>query len=216
MLENYQLRYHARVQLGGGIFRSPWLNMLLACAVIPAASALSASLLFVGAMALFVVTGALQYGLARVTVRCARGQNWSVGQVFCGFNEGFVKTLLLHLVQTIFIFLWTLLFIIPGIIKTYSYAMVYYLQQEPGNVNKEPTDLLTESRRMMDGYKFKLFCLDLSFIGWYFLGALCFGIGTFFVTPYHQTARANFYASLCGERNRISSINHSEDYEDYV
>ena len=201
MLENYQLRYHARFQLGGGIFKSAWLNMLLACAILPMATALSASYLLIGSIALFVVTGALQYGLARVTVNCARGYAWSVGQTFCGFNEGFVKTLLLNLVQTIFLFLWTLLFIIPGVIKTYSYSMAYYLQQEPGNINKEPTDLLTESRRMMDGYKFKLFCLDFSFLGWYIVGALCFGIGTFFVVPYHQTARANFYANLCAERN---------------
>ena len=205
MLENYQLRYHARFQLGGGIFRSPWLNMLLACAIMPAASALSASLPVVGAIALFIVTGALQYGLARVTVNCARGQVWKVEQSFCGFNEGFVKTLLLYLVHTIFVFLWTLLFIIPGIIKTYSYAMAYYIQQEPGNIHKEPTDILTESRQMMDGYKWKLFCLDFSFIGWYILGALCFGIGVFFVTPYHQTARANFYASLCAERGGVKT-----------
>ena len=199
MLENYQLRYNARKQLGGGIFRAAWLNMLLACAVIPAATALSGYLPVAGTIVLFVITGALQYGLARITVNCARGYHWDISQMFCAFSKGFVKTLLLYLVQTIFLALWTLLFIIPGLIKTYSYAMAYYLQQEPRNLEKEPTDLLTESRRMMDGYKFQLFCLDLSFIGWYILGALCFGVGVFFVMPYHQTARANFYAARYAE-----------------
>lgn len=202
MLENYQLRYYARVQLGGRIFHSAWLNMLLVCAVIPAVTALSAYFPMVGGLFLFLVTGALQYGLARVTANCAYGYGWGLGQMFSGVNEGFVKTLLLHLVQTIFLFLWTMLFVIPGIVKSYSYAMAYYIQQEPYNVNKEPTEILTESRRLMDGYKFKLFCLDFSFIGWYILGALCFGIGTFFVVPYHQMARANFYASLRAERSR--------------
>ena len=51
----------------------------------------------------------------------------------------------------------------------------------------------------MDGHKWQLFCLDLSFIGWYLLGALCFGIGTLFVEPYHQVARANFYAELTNQ-----------------
>ena len=48
----------------------------------------------------------------------------------------------------------------------------------------------------MKGYKGKLFCLDLSFIGWYILGALCLGVGVLFVMPYHETARANFYEAL--------------------
>ena len=200
MVENYQLRYNARRQLGGSIFHSAWLNMLLACAIIPAASALSASIPIGGAIALFVVTGTLQYGLARVTANCVKGYSWGVGQTFCGFSEGFVKTLLLHLVQTVFLFLWSLLFVIPAMIKSYSYAMTYYLQQEPGGIHKEPTDLITESRYMMDGHKWQLFCLDLSFLGWYILGALCFGIGVFFVEPYHQTARANFYLALRAER----------------
>ena len=196
MVENYQLRYDARVRLGGDIFKSTWLNMLLVCAILPAASALSAAYLVIGAVALFLVTGALQYGVARVTVHCAYGYPWNVGQVFCGFNEGFVQTLLLNLIQSIFLFLWSMLLIVPGIIKSYSYAMAYYIQQEPSNIHKEPTETLTESRRMMDGYKFKLFCLDFSFIGWYILGALCFGIGVLFVRPYHQVARANFYLAL--------------------
>ena len=200
MVDNSQLRYNARMQLGGGIFKSAWLNMLLVCAIIPAVSALSAAYPIVGAFILFAVTGALQYGLARVMVSCVNGYPWGLGQMLCGVNEGFVKTLLLHFIQTLFLFLWTMLFIIPGIIKSYSYAMAYYIQQEPYNINKEPTDILTESRRMMDGYKFKLFCLDVSFVGWYILGALCFGIGTLFVVPYHQTARANFYVALRMER----------------
>ena len=51
----------------------------------------------------------------------------------------------------------------------------------------------------MDGHKWQLFCLDLSFIGWYFVGALCLGLGTLFVVPYHEMARANFYEALKAE-----------------
>lgn len=206
MTENYILRSNARAQLGGGIFHSKWLTMLLVCAIPVGASAVSATIPVLGAIALFAITGAITYGTARVMTKNVKGEPWRFEEVICGFREGFVKTLLLHLLQTLFVFLWTLLFIIPGLVKAYSYAMAPYLQQEVGGVEQEPTALITESRRMMDGYKWKLFCLDFSFIGWYILGALCFGIGTFFVTPYHQQARANFYLALCAERNISTAI----------
>lgn len=199
MLGNYQLRYNARQQLGGGIFKSAWLNMLCVCAVSSVVSA-ACALTGIGALIVFLVTGAFQFGVARVTTNCVKGENWGIGQVFCAFSNNFLKTFLLHLVQSIFIFLWTLLFIVPGIVKSYSYALVYYLQQETENIHREPTDLITESRQWMDGHKWQLFCLDFSFIGWYLLGALCFGIGTFFVVPYHQQARANFYLNLRADR----------------
>ncbi|MBO5736960.1 MAG: DUF975 family protein [Clostridia bacterium] len=199
MLGNYQLRYNARQQLGGGIFQSAWLNMLCVCAVTSLVTAICGST-GIGVVAAFILTGALQYGVARVTTNCARNRAWGVGQVFSGFQECFVKALVLNIVHSIFIFLWTLLLIIPGIVKSYSYALVYYLQQEPENMHREPTDLITESRQWMYGHKWQLFCLDLSFIGWYILGALCLGIGTLFVVPYHQMARANFYLDLRAER----------------
>ena len=200
MQENHVLRTNARAQLGNSLFHSKWLTMLLVCAIPTAASALSASIPIVGTIALFLVTGAITYGVARLMVKNVKNEPWKVEEIICGFKEGFVKTMLLHLLQSLFLFLWTLLFIIPGIIKTYSYAMVTYLQQEPGGVDREPVEIITESRQMMNGYKWKLFCLDFSFVGWYILGVLCFGIGTFFVVPYHQQARANFYLALCAER----------------
>ena len=199
MVANYQLRYNARQQLGNNIFRSIWLNMLLICAVIPVAESVL-SMTGIGVIAVFLVAGALQFGLARVTTNCAKGAPWEISQMFNGFTEDYAKTLILHLLHSIFLFLWTMLLVIPGIVKSYSYALVYYLQQEPENVHKEPVDLITQSREWMCGHKWQLFCLDLSFIGWYLLGALCFGIGTLFVVPYHQMARANFYLALRAEK----------------
>lgn len=95
---------------------------------------------------------------------------------------------------------WTLLLIIPGIVKSYSYAMAFYIKQEHGK-NIEAIDAISESRRMMDGYKWQLFCLDFSFLGWYILGILCLGVGVLFVTPYHEVARANFFEALKAERS---------------
>ncbi|MBO6019888.1 MAG: DUF975 family protein [Clostridia bacterium] len=104
--------------------------------------------------------------------------------------------MLLGLLQYIFIFLWSLLFIIPGIVKMYSYSMSYYLA-----INHPDWDwkqCIDESRRIMDGNKWKLFVLDLSFIGWYIVGMLACGIGVLWVYPYNEAARAEFYQELTG------------------
>ncbi|MBQ7378682.1 MAG: DUF975 family protein [Clostridia bacterium] len=93
--------------------------------------------------------------------------------------------------------LWSLLFYIPGLVKSYSYAMTYYIMLDHPEMGIN--EAITESRRMMDGYKWKLFVLDLSFIGWHLLcmipvvGTL---IGILYVTPYKATTRAAFYEEL--------------------
>lgn len=93
-------------------------------------------------------------------------------------------------------FLWTLLFIIPGIIKAYEYSMVpYLLTKDPNLTSAEAIEI---SRELTDDHKFNIFVLDLSFIGWYILGILLFGIGIFFVTPYPEAAKARLFNVLSG------------------
>ena len=75
----------------------------------------------------------------------------------------------------------------------------------------EATQCITESRRIMSGNKMRLFLLDLSFIGWYIVGALCFGIGTLWVNAYHQMARANFYEDLCATYGTVSAAPSAGD-----
>ena len=77
---------------------------------------------------------------------------------------------------------------------TYSYSMAFYIQQD--SENKDWNYCITESRRVMNGHKWDLFVLDLSFLGWYIVGMLCLGIGVLWVTPYHQMARAHFYETV--------------------
>ena len=93
-----------------------------------------------------------------------------------------------------YIFLWSLLFIIPGIIKAYSYAMVPYILEDRPELSAEDTIRL--STKMMDGHRWQLFCLHLSFIGWAFLCIFTFGIGYLFLKPYVLTAQADFYEDL--------------------
>ena len=127
MISNRELKQNARSQLGGGIFENYWLTILLACLIVSALLSASA-FTFVG---VFVLTGPLQYGLFRVLTDRVRGrEKVEFGDLFKGFEENFSGALVLGLLQSIFIFLWSLLFIVPGIVKSYSYSMSYYLQQE--------------------------------------------------------------------------------------
>ena len=106
----------------------------------------------------------------------------------------FGKALGLRVVMYVFIFLWTLLFLIPGLIATYRYAMApYILAEHPEMGIMEAIDA---SKQMMDGNKWSLFCLEISFIGWSILSSLTLGIGDLFLTPYMKMATAHFYMNL--------------------
>ena len=95
------------------------------------------------------------------------------------------------------ILLLALLFVIPGLIKSYSYAMTFYIMAD--NPGIDGNEAITRSRQMMDGNKWRLFCLDFSFIGWIILCMLTFGILFFYVGPYMEAAHAAFYQSLKGD-----------------
>lgn len=118
---------------------------------------------------------------------------------FDGRNyTGIISTMFL---KGLFNFLWSLLFLIPGIIKFYSYRMVPYILADNPNIGA--IRAITLSRNMMRGNKFDMFVLDLSFLGWYLLGTLCLGIGVFFVNPYAFATEAELYLILRG--NAIQS-----------
>ncbi len=105
--------------------------------------------------------------------------------------NGIIPTMLL---RGIFTFLWFLLLIIPGIIKSYSYSMVPYILGDNPNIGAKRAIEL--SNEMTYGHKFDMFVLDLSFIGWYLLGALALGIGVLFVLPYDNATHAELYLVL--------------------
>lgn len=125
----------------------------------------------------------------------ASGQSAGLGRLFWCFERGkYLNVVKVMFLKNLFIFLWTLVLIIPGIIKTYEYAMVPYILSE--NPNMDYRDALALSRQMMDGEKFNLFVLQWSFIGWELLGMLLCGIGILFVVPYENATFAELYAVL--------------------
>lgn len=117
------------------------------------------------------------------------------GEVFHGFKGGYyvsnVKTMFL---RDLYVFAWSLLFVVPGIIKSYSYWMVPYILAENPNL---PTERVLEiSERTMQGEKGETFVLQLSFLGWQLLGTLACGIGVILVQPYIQATYAELYGAL--------------------
>ena len=142
------------------------------------------------------VAGHFLVGLIAVSVKIYSDVTPDVNDLFHGFKN-YGNILGVYLLQEVYIFLWSLLFGIPGLIKTYSYSMTLFIIND--NPNKMINECITDSRKMMDGYKWKLFCLDLSYIGWYFLCALTLGILSLWVVPKHQYARYLFYLKVSGK-----------------
>lgn len=114
--------------------------------------------------------------------------------MYCFKKDRYLNVLFTMLIRSIFTLLWTLLLIIPGIIKSFAYSMVpYILADNPTLDYKRAIEL---SVKMTDGHKWNMFVLDLSFLGWYILGLLAFFIGTLFVHPYYNATYAELYLIL--------------------
>ncbi len=112
-----------------------------------------------------------------------------------GFKRNYQNTVFTLFLTFLFQFLWSLLFIIPGIIKHYSYRFVPYILAE--NPNMPAREIIDQSRKMMDGHKWEAFILDLSFILWWALAAITCGIaGIFWTGPYHYQTNAKYYLEI--------------------
>lgn len=135
----------------------------------------------------------LAWGYITFFLRIIRDENLDYGHLFDGFNQYF-RIFLAELLKGIYILLWALLLIIPGLIKEYSYAMTEFILKDNPEMSGE--EAICESMRLMQGHKMQLFLLDLSMIGWLILSFLTLGIGLLFLIPYNYTAHAHFYEDL--------------------
>lgn len=132
----------------------------------------------------------LIYGAMVMFLDVARGEKAKVGMIFCG-KEDYWRIFTTMLLSNIYLLLWSLLLIVPGIIKSYSYAMVPFILKDYSGMRNNY--VIEESMMMMKGHKMKLFLLDLSMIGWAILSIFTLGIGFLFLVPYMYTAHAHFY-----------------------
>ncbi len=158
------------------------------------------ALFFAVAMAIklfhFVLGGVIDLGLCRFRLALVDGQKGKVSMLFSAFDRLFFRALWLRILRGLYVFLWSLLFIIPGIIAAYRYSMANYALAE--NPEMRASDALRESARMMVGNKWRLFCLRLSFLGWHVLSVLTAGLLGLGVAPYLGQAEACFYHEVSG------------------
>ena len=143
----------------------------------------------------FIVGGPVKLGYCRFLLKMHDGEDAQVGDLFSRFDR-FGDGFCLELLTSLYIMLWSLLFIIPGLVKAYAYAMAPFILEE--NPNMTPSEAIKASRELMDGHKFDLFCLHWSFFGWALLSALTLGIGSLWLNPYMNAAEAAFYRSIAG------------------
>lgn len=154
------------------------------------------------------------YALGNASLKVLRNEDIAISDLWSGLAV-VTPLIIFNLISTIFIVLGFVCFIVPGIMLTYSYAMGYLIIAEnPGTSGKEAMD---KSKELMKGYRFELFKLDFSFVGWYIISIFTLGILILWIVPRHQTARAAFYRKLkeikYGEEDLDNSIVNNTDTE---
>jgi uncharacterized membrane protein len=136
----------------------------------------------------------------------ARWNDPKISDVFLVYKDWVLslKVIGTSILVGIFTLLWSLLLIIPGIIKGISYSQVFFLLRD--NPELSALEAITESKTRMKGYKWKYFLLNLSFIGWAFIAIFTLGIGFLWLTPYISTANATFYNELIAPQNHEEAM----------
>ncbi|MCH5198361.1 MAG: DUF975 family protein [Oscillospiraceae bacterium] len=192
------LKANAKQQLGGGIFKTNWLNGLLVFLIFMGISFVG-GITGIGSIAVIVIMGPISFGMAKIFLGLVMGaQSIEINDMFSGFKTDFGGTFLIGLMTTIFTFLWSLLFVIPGIIKSIAYSMAYFVKVDHPEYDWK--QCMDESVSITNGHKGELFVLQLSFIGWMIVCGFTFGIGYLWLMPYMMSTYANAYAYLTANR----------------
>lgn len=165
--------------------------------------------LIIGLCVSILFTNLVQVGCNRYFLE-NREHKTGFGQLFYSFQGGrYGTTVWVMFLKTLYIFGWSLLFIIPGIVKSYSYMLVPYILAE--NPSLDHSRVFKLSREMMNGHKWEAFVLELSFMGWLLLASFTGGIlNIFYVNPYVYATYAEFYSALKAEA-RMKGILQSDE-----
>ncbi len=187
--ENAVLMHDAWYSLTGR-----WKNAVIATLVFVAISFLAGVVPWAGWIAGIVIGGPMALGYVRFIVGYdRRDPAATVETVFSGFDS-FLNAFVAQLLMFLFIFLWSLLLIVPGIMAAYSYQMTFFVMNDHPGISGQ--DAITRSKDLMRGHRWRLFCLDLRYIGWWILCILTCGVLILWICPYWYTARAKFYQDL--------------------
>lgn len=157
----------------------------------------------------FVIGGAVTLGYVKFNLNLVDHKPATFAQLFSEFHR-LGAGIIMQLLRGIYTFLWSLLFVIPGIYAAYGYSMTPYILLE--NPEMTANDAITKSKELMNGNRWRLFCLEISFIGWSLLCALLtLGIGYFWLVPYMETSFAAFYREIKAEKYGREEVKEPQD-----
>ena len=188
-MDRKKLKAAARAQLKGQ-FGKLLLLTLIAVGIPSIAVILLSKIPLANLFVTFVITPAFSLSLTRIYIYVADGGRPEVADAFSGFDD-FWSAFKVEFLTRLFVYLWSLLLWIPGIVKSVSYYFAPYILAE--NPGKPALECISESKEMTDGYKMELFMLSLSFMGWLLLGIVTLGIAFIWVIPYMHATSANAY-----------------------
>jgi uncharacterized membrane protein len=184
LINRFEMKSKAKAQIKGNI------GILFIChLIISVISALLSPVLLLG----LLIAPALNLSLIMIYLALGQNVRPSVADTLKGLDL-FGKSLWLAIITSFFTFLWSLLFIIPGIVKGYAYLMAPYILAD--NPSMTAREALKESVRITNGHKGDLFVLQLSFIGWVLLVPLTLGLIVIWLAPYANATLANYYIAM--------------------
>jgi len=184
MPENRQIRHAAHERLKGN-----WLYAVLCTLLFCAIETMAGTIPLAG----LLVVCPLGFGFSIAFLQFVRGEvegDDLVTRPFAVFSR-YGRMLGASLLVVVLTFLWSLLLVVPGIVMGYAYRLTPYIAHDHPELSE--FECVRRSKQMMRGYKWKLFLLDLGFIGWILLGMVTMGVALLWVVPYMETAHATFY-----------------------
>lgn len=194
MMDRVELKKLAKQQIKGKIGILFLITLIIGLITGAASSILAFT--GIGTLAVsIIITPAFTLSISRVYLGLAYGKEPQVADTFSGFDD-FWSSFKVSFLSGLFTFLWSLLFVIPGIIKSISYSQAMYILAE--NKGKPALECINESKAMMDGHKADYFVLNLSFLGWAILGSFTLGILYIWLMPYMNATYINFYNAIKG------------------
>ena len=155
---------------------------------------------FIIGLVLFVLGSFVSVGYAKFNLNLVDRKEVTINTLFDYFSY-WKTTAVARFLRNLYVFLWSLLFIIPGIIASLSYAMTDYILAE--NPEMTASEAIKQSKTMMNGNCWRLFCLEFSFFGWNLLAVLTCGVGYLWLTPYMSAAYAAFYREISQTENEV-------------
>ncbi|WKY47765.1 DUF975 family protein [Eubacteriaceae bacterium ES3] len=206
-----QSRQEIKLQAKNTFYPNYWISVGAIFVTYALISAASGVTFFVGGLGALFISPPLIVGLNHFCLTVYRGEDPILEDIFSLGFSNYLRNLGGMLWMQLFIFLWSLLFLIPGIIKSFAYFATPYLLAEYENL--PATEALKVSMKITDGHKGEIFMMVLSFLGWFLLSSITMGIvGVFYAMPYYSISMAGLYEELKDEALRSGVISESELY----